>query len=271
MKKPLERLIGSLSMTAVFCLLSGAALGEEYRPGDTFRDCEDCPEMVVVPSGDNRMGSLSSEEGRYDNEGPVHWVRIGKPFAVGVYEVTFGEWDACVSGGGCGGHRPDDKDWGRGGRPVISASWQDAWSYALWLFRRTGKKYRLLSEAEWEYMARAGTQGRYHFGRTITPYEANYNRLNGGTTPVGSYPANLFGLHDIHGNVWEWTQDCWNNSYEGGPADGGAWESGECERRVLRGGSWYDAPGDLRSAGRSRCDSASRNYYVGFRVARTLD
>ena len=289
MKKPLTKFIRSLSMTVVLCLTSGAALGEEYRPGDTFRDCEGCPEMVVVPSGSYMMGSPWSEEDRDTGEGPVHRVTIGKPFAVGVYEVTRGQWSAFVSETGystgdmCwvyeGGEwrKRSRRSWRNPGysqsdtHPVVCASWKEAWSYALWLFRRTGKKYRLLSESEWEYVARAGTQGRYHFGRAITPHEANYNKLNGGTTPVGSYPANSFGLYDVHGNVWEWTQDCWNDGYAGAPADGGVWESGDCERRVMRGGSWYLEPRHLRSALRIGIVSAYRVDDVGFRVARTLD
>ena len=271
MRKPLTGFIRPLWMTAVFCLLSGAALGGQYRPGDTFRDCDDCPEMVVIPSGSYMMGSPSSEEGWNDNEGPRHRVTIGQPFAVGVYEVTFGEWDACVAGGGCGFYRPDDLDWGRGRRPVMNTSWEDGQAYIRWLSKRTGKRYRLLSESEWEYVARAETEGPYHFGRTITSHEANYNDDPGETTPGGSYPANAFGLHDVHGNVGEWTQDCWNESYAGAPADGSAWESGYCERRVLRGGSWYGNPGDLRSAFRLWGDLWYRDIYVGFRVARTLD
>ena len=131
--------------------------------GDVIQDCDECPEMVVVPAGSFRMGSPPSEEGRFDNEGPMRRVTISEPFAVGKYEVTFAEWDACVSAGGCKGRKPDDEGWGRGARPVINVSWGDAWSYALWLSRRTGKEYRLLSEAEWEYAARAGTSTRYSF------------------------------------------------------------------------------------------------------------
>ena len=255
-------------------------------PGTRFRDCAGCPEMVVVPSGSFMMGSPSKERKRYDNEGPVHRVSIANPFAVGVYEVTFGEWDACVSEGGCGRYRPDDEDWGRGRRPVVNVSWKDAQAYVEWLSRKTGKEYRLLSESEWEYAARAGTTGPFHTGTAISRQQANYDGYYvysdretglskaGGTlaktTPVGEYPPNGFGLHDMHGNVFEWVSDCWNGSYRGAPTDGSAWESGDCRQRVLRGGSWLVEPWNLRSANRSRPAIGYRSDHAGFRVARTL-
>ena len=251
------------------------------RVGEVFRDCLECPEMVVVPAGSYRMGSPSREEDRDDDEGPVHEVRIAEPFAVGVYEVTFSEWEACVNGGGCGGHRPDDRGWGRGNRPVINVSWEDAQRYVTWLTRRTGEAYRLLSESEWEYAARAGTTTPFHFGATISTDQANYDgnytygsgregRYREKTAPVGRFPANRFGLHDVHGNVWEWVQDCWNASYHGAPRNGSAWERGDCSKRVLRGGSWNLKPRILRSANRYWFSSGNRNIYLGFRIARTL-
>ncbi len=254
---------------------------DEAPPGTRFRDCAECPELVVVPSGTYMMGSPSGESGRSDTEGPVHRVRIGRAFAVGVYEVTFAEWDACVSGGGCYGYRPDDEGWGRGRRPVINVSWEDAQGYVRWLSRKTGQEYRLLSESEWEYVARGGTTGPFHTGSTISTEQANYNgdytygsgrkgRHIGKTVKVGSYPSNGFGLHDVHGNVWEWVEDCWNGSYAGAPTDGSAWESGNCAARVLRGGSWNDSPRDLRSANRFRFATGIRGIVNGFRVARTL-
>ena len=236
-----------------------------------FRDCDECPEMAVVPAGSFTMGSPSDEKGRKDTEGPQHRVRIAKPFAVGRYEVTFAEWDACVAEGGCNGHRPGDKGWGRGRRPVINVSWKDAQSYVRWLSRKTGKRYRLLSEAEWEYAARAGTTGAFHTGPTISTHQANYQSQRRRTVPVGSFPANGFGLHDVHGNVWEWVEDCWHENYGGAPSDGGAWASGgNCDRRVLRGGSWTDVPRVLRSAYRDWNAAGNRNNVFGFRVARTL-
>ena len=147
----------------------------EKRSGLRFKDCVGCPELVVVPAGSYQMGSPPGEQDRFDNEGPVHRVTIAQPLAVGVYEVTFDEWDACVSGGGCNGYRPGDGGWGRGRRPVIEVSWQDARAYVEWLSRKTGEEYRLLSESEWEYVARAGTRTPFHYGGTISTEQANYN------------------------------------------------------------------------------------------------
>ena len=273
---------------AVVALLEGRTLAEVEEDrrlagevGKVFRDCPECPELVVVPAGSFMMGSPSGESYRHDDEGPVHRVTIRRPFAVGVYEVTFGEWDACVSGGGCGGHRPSDWGWGRGRHPVMNVSWDDAQAYVRWLSRKTGEEYRLLSESEWEYVARAGTTTPFHTGATISTGQANYDgsytygsgrkgRYIEKTVKVGSYAPNRFGLHDVHGNVWEWTEDCWNDSYRGAPTAGSAWESGDCSRRVLRGGSWFDEPGFLRSADRYGGTAGVRYYNDGFRVARTL-
>ena len=243
--------------------------------GGKFRDCAECPEMVVVPSGSFMMGSPRGESGRYDDEGPRHRVRIGYRFAVGVYEVTFAQWDACVSAGGCGGHRPNDSGWGRGNRPVMGVSWDDAQLYVRWLSERTGGRYRLLSESEWEYVARAGTTTRYNWGNEIGHNRANCDGCGSRwddekTAPVGSFSANAWGMYDVHGNVWEWVGDCWNNSYTGAPSDGSVWERGDCARRVLRGGSWLDDPRSLRSAYRLWYTSGLRGLYIGFRIARTL-
>ena len=262
-----------------FAITVQAALRPDV--GRKFRDCADCPLMVEVPSGSYVMGSPPTEEGRHSNEGPQHTVRIGYRLAVGVYEVTFAEWDACVADGGCNGYRPGDKGWGRGARPVINIGWNDAQAYVRWLSRKTGRSYRLLSEAEWEYVARAGTTTPFHTGETISTdqanYDGNYTYGNGvrgvyrrQTVPVGTFAANGYGLHDVHGNVWEWTQDCWNG-YTGAPSDGSAWESGRCDLRVVRGGSWDVFPRYLRSANRSFYDAGYRyGIYVSFRVARTL-
>ncbi len=266
------------SHPAVVALLRSMTLAEvreEKQPGRAFRDCDACPEMVVVPAGSFTMGSPSHEEGRSDDEGPAHQVTIAAPFAVGKYEVTFAEWDACVAAGGCGGYRSDDRGWGRNDRPMIYVSWKDTQAYVRWLSEETGESYRLLSEAEWEYAARAGTATPYSWGNDIGRNRANCDGCESrwddeSTAPVGSFAANGFGLYDMHGNVWEWVEDCYNNSYAAAPSDGSAWTSGDCSVRVLRGGSWSNRPRYLRSADRIRRVTSSRNSYNGFRVARTF-
>lgn len=255
-------------------LLAEAEVGP--KAGETFRDCPSCPEMVVVPAGSFVMGSPRSEEGRDGDEVLQHEVTISQPFAVGKHEVTFAEWDTCVSAGGCDGYRPDDKGWGRGSRPVIHVTWNEARSYVAWLSRKTGKEYRLLTEAEWEYAARAKTRTRYSWGDSVGRNRANCrgcgSRWDGReTAPAGSFAANGFGLHDMSGNVSEWVEDCWHNDYAGAPSDGSAWVAGgDCGQRVLRGGSWSNIPWFLRSAIRLRYSVGNRVVTFGFRVARTL-
>ena len=241
----------------------------EYPVGKVFSDCPSCPEMVVVPSGSFMMGSPASEPERNDDEGPLHRVTIPAPFAVGKYEVTFAEWDACVFDGGCGGYRPIDRGWGRDRRPVINVSWDDAKKYVSWLSGKTGKAYRMLSESEWEYVARAGTTTAYHTGSVITKSQAKFGG-DGEFVPVGRYAPNGFGVHDVHGNVYEWVEDCWIGNYENAPSDGTVNATGDCSRRVLRGGSWNGIPGDLRSANRNGIRTVIRGSSSGFRVARTL-
>jgi len=261
---------------------------ERLKAGRVFRDCDVCPEMVVVPPGSFTMGSPPSEKGRFDNEGPVHRVNIAYSFAVGVLEVTRGEYSHFVSAAGhsykdsCwtfeGGEVKErsGRDWRRPGfsqtgrDPVVCVSWGDAQGYVRWLSGKTGKRYRLLSESEWEYAARAGTTTAYHFGGSISSSQANFGVNENKTVSAGSYPPNAFGLHDVHGNVWEWTQDCWNENYQDAPGNGSGWESGDCSRRVLRGGSWDVDPRYLRSANRVRNTVGLRNLNSGFRVARTL-
>jgi formylglycine-generating enzyme required for sulfatase activity len=252
---------------------------EDEAPGREFRDCADvCPLMVVLPAGEFTMGSPPDEPGRRDTEGPQHKVKIARPFAVGKYEVTFAEWDACEADGGCKSRpRPRDEGWGRGRRPVINVDWSDAKEYAAWLSRKTGKTYRLLSEAEWEYAARAGTTTPYAFGDTILDWPAGKFRAQYGakmTAEVGSFPANGFGLHDMHGNVWEWVEDAWHRNFEGAPTDGSVWSERYPVYRVVRGGAWYlSSAGNLRSASRWTSmppRNGNRYNYIGFRVARTL-
>jgi formylglycine-generating enzyme required for sulfatase activity len=236
----------------------------DLTPGRVFRDCPNiCPEMVVVPAGSFMMGS-----NEYDSEKPQRKVTIARPFAVGKFEVTFAEWDACVADRGCQ-HRPGDEGWGRGRRPVINVSWHDVKEYVGWLSRKTGKTYRLLSEAEWEYAARAGTTTRYAFGDTISKSQAQFQA--GQPAEVGSFAANKFGLHDFHGNVWEWVEDSLHPNYTGAPLDGTVWPGGDVSLRVLRGGAWdFTLPDGLRSASRSRYYPTNRIILIGFRVARTL-
>ena len=252
------------------------ALAGRGREGpETFRDPLRSggtgPELVVIPAGSFGMGCVSGV-GCLDDEQPVHQVTIPGALAVGRYEVTFGEWDACVSAGGCS-HRPNDS-WGRGRHPVMRVSWDDAQLYVRWLSQQTGATYRLLSESEWEYAARAGSSTAYSWGNQIGSGRANCDGCgsqwdDSQTVPVGSFSPNAFGLHDMHGNVWEWVQDCLNESYGGAPSNGSVWQSGDCSRRVFRGGSWDYDPRTLRSAGRN-WDSSDSRYDYGFRVARTL-
>ena len=244
------------------------------KPRDSFRECaENCPEMVVVPAGEFMMGSPATEKGRNDNEGPQHLVTIAKPFAVSRFDLTFVDWDACVSLGGC--PRVGDSGFGRGTEPVINVSWDDAQQYVAWLSNMTGKPYRLLSEAEWEYAARAGRTTAYFWGDEIG--EVNANCIGCGsewdgrqTSPVGSFKPNAFGLYDMAGNVWQWVQDCYQRNYDGAPTDGSAWTQGNCNFRVVRGGAWDSYPQNLRSASRDGTGADSRTTNLGFRVARSL-
>jgi formylglycine-generating enzyme required for sulfatase activity len=252
-----------------------AAQERALKPRDTFQECRHCPVMMVVPAGSFMMGSPAGEPDRFSNEGPQHEVTIASQFAVGQYELRFDEWDACVADGGCRDYKPPDQGWGREDRPVINVSWVDADAYVFWLAKKTGKPYRLLSEAEYEYAMRAGTQTAYPWGNAMGKNNANCAGCGGQwngkeTAPVGSFAANGFGLYGMVGNVWEWTQDCYHDSYNGAPTDGSAWTSGDCYYRVLRGGSWGNSPRGLRSALRDWLTADSRVNLFGFRVARTL-
>ncbi len=226
-------------------------------------------EMVSIPGGTFRMGDLSGEG--YSNEQPVRRVTV-PAFRLGKYEVTFAQWDACVADGGCNGYTPL-VGWGRGNRPVGNVSWNDAQSFIDWLNGKTGGNYRLPTEAEWEYAARAGTTTKYSWGDDIGSNRANCDDDVCGdsyeySAPVGSFPANPWGLHDMHGNVWEWVQDCYNDSYKGAPTDGSAWMSGNCGERVLRGSSWFGDARFLHSAFRFKGAAASQFHFdIGFRLA----
>ena len=276
------------------------------RPGAVFSDCDACPEMVVIPGGDFMMGSPASEQGRFDNEGPQHRVAVSS-FALGRYEVTREEYRVFVEttghpSSGCwilgedGMTNDDDASWREpgfaqgSGHPAVCVNWNDAQAYVRWLSRETGESYRLPSEAEWEYAARGGTSTSRYWGDSSSSQcghangaDAAAKRVYSGfavaacndgavhTAPAGSYSANVFGLFDVLGNVFEWTADCWHENYRGAPTDGSPWHGGDCRRRVLRGGSWYADPRDLRSAARDRTPTENRISFAGFRVARTLD
>ena len=285
-------------------------LARKWPQGEKLRDCKDCPEMVVIPAGRYRMGSPSTEKDRDSDEGPVHDVTIWEPLAVGIHEVTKEEFRQFVketrhsAGKDCYTYesgkwkKHSGRSWKKPGfsqgkrHPVVCVSWDDAKAYVGWLSKKTGEAYRLLSESEWEYAARGGTRTARHWGDD----EASQCRYaNGGdkklkkryskwhwviascddrrahTSPVGRYQPNGFGLHDMSGNVWEWVQDCLHSSYHGAPTDGSAWtRGGDCSKRVLRGGSWFNEPRNLRSASRVGDPSGLRSVISGFRVARTL-
>ena len=274
---------------------SDGRLIDGFLQSQVVVDCPHCPELVVVPPGSFIMGGAAGEFGREEDEGPQHVVTIAESFAVGMYEVSFREWEACADLGGCSRRNPSDEGWGRGSRPVINVDWSDAQEYVAWLTAETGNQYRLLSEAEWEYAARAGTgTARYWDANPGTPCEyangadaagraagnirwgddwafASCDDGFGGTAPVGAFQPNRFRLQDLLGNVWEWTQDCWNDRYVRAPADGRAWERGECDRRVVRGGAWNSQPMHVRAAVRDGIPSNTRSGALGFRVARSLE
>ena len=249
-----------------------AAAERALKPKDAFRECaKDCPDMLVIPAGSFVMGSPPEEKDRAEHEGPQHTVVLDKPFAVAKFETTFDQWDACITYGDC--PHVGDSSFGRGPRPVINVTWDDAQLYVAWLSRMTGKTYRLLTEAEWEYAARAGSPARFPFGddeAELAKY-AWYAADSGSRThDVGQKLPNAFGLYDMLGNVWEWTEDCYG-PYTAAPTDGAAKTSGDCSRHVVRGGSWYYNQQNLRSATRDKNAVDNRFNSLGFRVARTLN
>lgn len=272
----------------------------DYVAGETFKDCADCPEMVVVPAGKYIMGSPASEEGRFANEGPQRQIVIPHPFAVGKYEVTTAEFErfaiesgykakqACHYWTGYRWRLTRRYTWKYPGffqadsEPVVCVTWNDAQAYVNWLRKKTGKNYRLLSEAEWEYAARGGAATARHWGNDLTRKHAHYgaekccqpHKEQVGRRSLlaraGSFAPNGFGIYDTLGNVWEWVEDCWNGNYLGAPTDGSSWQNGDCERRVIRGGSWYSDPRRVRSAVRYSFGKDVNRTKLGFRVARSL-
>lgn len=256
------------------------------RPGKAFRDCHDCPEMVVVPAGSFWQGSADASPLAVSLEKPRRRVAIAAPFAVGVREVTMRDWDACVAAGGCE-TQPSDNGWGRDLRPVMLVSWNDAMQYAGWLSARTGQSYSLPSESEWEYVARAGEESDWPGGRAelvcaygnIAGAETGFDwrhpdcadRMAVSTAITGSFEPNAFGVYDVIGNVAEWTLDCMNLSYLEAPADGSAWTRGLCSSRMTRGGSWFSGTRDIRLPARFNLKAGDRNDFTGFRVVRRVE
>jgi len=271
---------------AIAVVLSAGALAKPAKheaPADShplvIKDCRDCPQMVAVPAGEFMMGSPGAEPHR--GAEAQHVVTIFRAFAVSRFEITFAEWDACVADGGCGGYRPE-APWGRGRMPVVNVNFANAQAYAAWLSKKTGHRYRLLSEAEWEYAARAGSKTAYSFGPALSANQANFDAgektdLNpkgparGKAAAVGGFKPNAFGLYDMHGNVWEWTADCWNDEYGPSmPRDGAPALTGDCKGHVMRGGSWEDGAADVRAAARVANAASDRSWSDGIRVAREL-
>lgn len=245
-----------------------SAQADARAPGGTFRDCDACPLMVEVPAGTYLMGS---DRGRADEQ-PRHEVRFATPFAIGVHEVTVAEWDVCLREGGCRFSPEAGVDVRL---PVGNLSWDDAQGYLEWLSRKTGQSYRLPTEAQWEYAASGGSSTAYWWGDEVGRGNANCSDCGSawdgkGPAPVGSFKPNPFGLHDVHGNLWEWTMDCVNRSYKGAPADGSAWLRGDCVARVLRGGTWNLDSEYMRTTRRNHYDRDVRYYLHGFRAARSL-
>lgn len=263
----------SLRLAIVAFLLASCASGRGETTVQSFQDCEGCPTMVIVPAGRFVMGAPASEDG-LEAERPLHEVTIKKPFAVSQFEITFDQWDLCSADDACAANI-DDEGWGRGQRPVMNLTFDQAQDYVAWLSDRTGQPYRLLSEAEWEYAARAGSTTRYPWGEEMSAGKAkcraclNENDQRQSAT-VGSFPPNGFGLYDMHGNVSEFVADCWNGSYDGAPVDGSTWATGDCDTRILRGGAWRSIPWVLRSGARFRRQADDATDISGLRVARTI-
>ncbi|MEO1199296.1 MAG: SUMF1/EgtB/PvdO family nonheme iron enzyme [Pseudomonadota bacterium] len=296
----------SLSDTPPAAVLTETAT---LAPGTVFRDCDVCPQMVVVPAGQGVVGASLEDirDGAAGDQTPQHGVVIPRPFAVSIAEITVAEYralaatsslpppDTCnvfVEGqlGSRAGYSYENPGTpARDTDPATCVSWQDAQHYAEWLAEQTGLPYRLLSEAEWEYAARAGSETRFSFGDDLEDICTHYNTADesagadhpgwqtapcndghAGIAPVGSLAPNAFGLYDMIGNAWEWTADCWNETYNSAPIDGSAWLEGDCDRRVVRGGGWDIPPRDVRSSLRGKLPTDFHHGFYGFRVARDM-
>ena len=275
-----RRVVGVMGLVILVVLVVVAVSGRAgvAARAISFRDCAQCPEMIVIRGGTFFMGSPASEPGHTIDEEPRHRVTIARPFALARDDVTFDQWDACAADRGCGGFRPTDQGWGRGLRPVIGVSFDDARAYVAWLSRHTGRPYRLPTEAEWEYAARAGSAAPFSFGSRIDARRANFNGalpyagspasvFRAKTMPVGTFAPNAFGLDDMNGNAAQWVEDCMHATYAGAPVDGRAWYGDDCGERIVRGGSWASEGWLVRSAMRFGVGATYRSRYVGFRVA----
>jgi formylglycine-generating enzyme required for sulfatase activity len=261
---------------AVSAYGAGPVAGTLLR--DRLKGGGEGPELVTIPAGSFQMGAVHG--GGDSDEKPVHLVTIPRPFAIGRYEVTFEEYDRFCTA--TGREKPKDgrrwfpfSNWGRERRPAINVTWDDAVAYTSWLSEQTGKRYRLPSESEWEYAAKAGSEDRYWWGFSVGEKRANCKECGSQwdgkkTSPVGSFPASPFGLFDTAGNAWEWCQDRWHETYQGAPTDGTAWDNGQDQRRVQRGGSFGSKPRYIRSSARGRGKPTDRYVYLGFRVVREM-
>ncbi len=254
-------------------LALAASASDPSEPGAVFKDCPDCPEMVVIPPGQFLMGSQATDTEADADEHPLRQVKVLSVFAIGRGPVTFAEWDFCVRDGWC--PAASDRGWGRSNRPVINVNWADVQQFLGWLHFKTGRAYRLPLEAEFEYAARAGTVSRYWWGNTIgvnnTVCQGCGSTWDGKmTAPVGSFKANPFGLFDMLGNVWQWTQECWQEPGKTTSATSKSFIPDSCELRVVRGGAWDRKPRSLRAANRARLVAIGRAGDVGFRAVRDL-
>ncbi len=232
-------------------------------------DCKTCPIVIGLPAGVYTMGSNSSDP----TEQPAFRVTISQPFAIGKYEVTIGQWSACVDAGACPRVTSDTERPANG--PVRDVSWDDVHLYLAWLSKVSGKAYRLPTEAEWEYAARGGTSTRYWWGQQMATGKSNCKECGEpwqaeAPAKVGSFERNPFGLYDMNGSVWEWVSDCWHSSYQRAPSDGRSWEEPDCRVRVLRGGSWREGASYMPSSTRFKYDASVRQSQNGFRVARDV-
>ncbi len=277
----------SLVLAFLLVAVGTASAAETPAAGTVLRDCDQCPELVVIPAGQFTMGATPGEQGADDDEGPPHAVTIARSFALGKYEVTYDEWEACVADKAC--ERTHDETWGRGKRPVLHVNFEQAVGYAKWLSAKSGKVYRLPSEAEWEYAARAGSAEPWFWGAEAAKIcgfanvydESSHKKYRFGwkpfrcddqiveTAPVGSFAANAFGLHDMLGNVWEWVADCYG-SYASAPTDGSAVAGDGCKKRISRGGSWNVFPVWVRASYRYGLEPQLRSNNLGLRVLREL-